>query len=101
MVISLRQLALQHRHNGVAWFTFAGLVDGDDTVFPFLAACLVVEHGFGIHRHARAGPWTFGLLAALYLVCGDFAAVNGRFPVEGNPAYTFAWRIPLPSLRSS
>jgi hypothetical protein len=41
------------------------------------------------------------LLAALYLVCGDFAAVNGRFPVEGNPAYTFAWRIPLPSLRSS
>ena len=51
---------LQHRHNGVAGFAFAGFVDGDDAEFPFFAAFLIGERDFGFHGECAGAPGTFG-----------------------------------------
>ena len=56
---------LQHGNDGVAGDAFAGFVDvrwpaeTAGTVFPFFAALLIVERGFGFHCHARVEPGAF------------------------------------------
>ncbi len=37
---------LQHDEDGVAWWAVAGFVEGDDAVFPFLAASHSFQKGF-------------------------------------------------------
>src|SRR5665648_714005 len=48
--------ASQHRHDGVAGLAFAGFVDGEDAVFPFLAALLIGERDFTFDGHSGVGP---------------------------------------------
>jgi len=47
---------LQHRHDGVAWFTFTGFVNRHNTVFPFLAAFLVDKGYFRNDRRRDIFP---------------------------------------------
>jgi len=68
--------SLQHRHDGVARLSFAGLVDGDDTIFPFLTAFLVHKHDFAFYCHAGVLPRVFGPLTVLNLVVNNFAIVD-------------------------
>ena len=49
-------ISLQHRHDGVAGFAFAGLVDGDYAVLPFPAALLIDQRDLGLHRGADIEP---------------------------------------------